>query len=518
MKKSWVGFWLLIAVAGAFWQHHEYLNQGWFEDDYAFLKSARNGYYGTHPSSWLDWVAFWNPWRGWFYRPTFLSYWAIFHTLHLAQPAIMHGAGLVLHGLVVGSWGLLIYRLTHRVIVGIFVSLSFLFWPGKEEAIWWIASHSVLLATLFSLLTLHVWLSYRRAESLTRRRVCYAAALLFFWLACASKSDAISLIFAIPLLDYAAGYWKFEKKTLFSYLPLILLWVIYGFCEFNAARTYAGNDPYLSGMLQMSLERRLSFLPTAVQSSSLGFVPIRQPIFMLILGLGVFTFFRRQSTSGRSLGALCGFAIGWFAFAVTPVALAAGNHSGGSRFHYYPMLPISLAAVVLSIAAVDALGDEISNRSTLAKDAFDIRLDALAILLWVLPVWTRIWIAEPQMETLWTIYLFGGVLAAYLAWKRVLAWPLFLALLIMFAFHQFAMFTEAKNDAWWQFSGVALCALLHHRNAVFGALLALGLWQSPTLGLALVVGLTILNQLFLTRKIASFWGHLQTPTESFGKI
>lgn len=222
-------FWFAVVVFCTFCWHWSFLNRGFFADDFAFFGDASQGFYGSRVHSLLDIAAFWNPARGWFYRPAFLSYMALCTALwgHNAWP--YHAMGLLLDASVIFLLGALVWRMTANRVLAVVCGGAFLLWPGKSEAVWWIASHSALLAALFSLLSLHCWLNLRD----TRKTLWYWLSLASFWLALCSKFDAVSLMVPLAMLLFGApdARPKISSRAVLSGLPFALALLIYLACE-----------------------------------------------------------------------------------------------------------------------------------------------------------------------------------------------------------------------------------------------------------------------------------------------
>jgi len=106
-------------------------------------------------------------------------------------------------------------------------AIMFLLHPLHVESVAWISERKDVLYTFFWLLSWHQWLLWRE----NKKTVHYILVLLFFILSSLSKGMAITLTGVIVLTDYfidAKFQALFEKKKLLSYLPLVIISLVFG--------------------------------------------------------------------------------------------------------------------------------------------------------------------------------------------------------------------------------------------------------------------------------------------------
>ena len=330
----------ILCVAAAFAMRVEYLHRGFFEDDYGFI--SRGPIDLSHVATAFNPITI-----GWFYRPVFLVWIDIFNTIAPHSSVVLHTASLVLFGLTVPLAGSLAYRLTKNVYVGGAATLLFLFAHGMEEAIWWISSGSTLLAALFSMITLHLWLTWREGG---RRRYAILA-MLTMCLALCSKEDAASLPFILIVLD-----WYLIKRN-GTQKPLPLLWPtgavivalagLYGILDLTAyhhvnSLTHNSTTNLWHGFNNHQLRIAAGRGAQTLVFNHFGYPAnvILDPYLCFILPIS-YLFIRAR----RIRLVLVWAVIALLAFLPCPVA--SGQHAQSSRFAYVPNLYGSILASLI---------------------------------------------------------------------------------------------------------------------------------------------------------------------------
>jgi protein O-mannosyl-transferase len=153
------------------------------------------------------------------YNPaTFLSY-AIDYQLFGMNPIWFHFTNILLHLVNI----LLVFRFT-QLLTGIRISALvtatlFALHPIHADVVGWISARNYLLCTLFYLLSLIYYIQYLNNAPGKKTKIILS--LLFFILACLSKSQAVTLAPIILLID-----WIFKVRNNFR------CWIIIGiyFC------------------------------------------------------------------------------------------------------------------------------------------------------------------------------------------------------------------------------------------------------------------------------------------------
>ena len=131
--------------------------------------------------------------------------------LHSGPP---HFVDVALHAANVLLLFLLLQRVTGAVWRSFFVAALFAVHPLNVETVAWVAQRKSLLSTLFSLLTIAAYGGYARRPEWKK----YLVVVAIFSLALMSKPMAVSLPFALLLLDY----WPLER---YEVLPFRRKWL-----------------------------------------------------------------------------------------------------------------------------------------------------------------------------------------------------------------------------------------------------------------------------------------------------
>jgi tetratricopeptide (TPR) repeat protein len=161
------------------------------------LTLANVGYYFSSPLQFM-------------YTPVVTLSYAIDYQLWGLDPSGYHATNLVLHLGNVVLVHLVMWELTRRAFVSLAVTLAFAIHPMNVDGVAWIATRSNLLATLFSLGAILVYLRYLRDS----RRWHLPVACLLFALATLAKSAAVVLPVTLMLVDYLRGRRYLEGRRI----------------------------------------------------------------------------------------------------------------------------------------------------------------------------------------------------------------------------------------------------------------------------------------------------------------
>ncbi len=472
---GWI-FALVVAVLGL---HASYLNKGFFNDDWAFLGPAAKGIYGCNHATLLDFAAFWNPERGWFYRPVFLTFFALGLHLWGENPVAFHAASLCLHTAVVGLFGLLVFRWSRNWKTAVACGTLFLLWPGKNEAIWWIASGSTLWAALFYLLTLHFWMTWCQVGGGKN----YGASIVCFGLALCSKNDAASLpgaLLVIAALQASErNNWRIWLRWIGPFLVVFALWL---WCETTAARFYAlHGDTQIQRFYGLSFASRFHSATLVLYRLWLGILPLL-PVgwgsvaTLWILGAQIR---RWQLQNSKTSSSLLFFAI-WSVLAALPVALVAPTHTLSERFAYLPLLPVAGTAVFF----VKKLWHCLRQKEPEAQE----------LALWLLVAVSGAWANQRDLE--WDVALTWSILFFVIAGAFVMWRATWLSSGLLVVVTLVALGTQLERYAFpdaplWISGGWRFTAVLGSGWGASGAriLLALSAWTAPVFTLpVLIVG------------------------------
>jgi len=119
-----------------------------------------------------------------------------------SEPALFHGTNILIHMLVCLVLLRLLIRLFPRNVTACLVAtLLFAVHPVHTEAVSWISGRTDSLATLFYLLSLLAYVSYRERPAVRS----LVAVVVWFWIALLCKEMAVTLPAALILLDLTLG-------------------------------------------------------------------------------------------------------------------------------------------------------------------------------------------------------------------------------------------------------------------------------------------------------------------------
>ncbi len=285
----------LLFIVGAFIVYASVLDSYFLSDDFVTVGKMLMG----------DWSAAWGREHGGFFRPLFMWSNLLDSLLWGARPLGYHVTNVLLHGLN----SLLVYALAARLFrhqslsdemkraVALAAGLLFLVHPSHTEAVSWIAGRADLLATLFCLTSLVLYLSYLDKRS----RLTLLLALLSFALALLSKESAVSLPLALPVVTFIYARdeqrrmsFKAAAKTIAPFFLVLFAFLFVRYLALGALVGGYGAGQHLNfspswlrdRLLQASLRALLPALPTEL--APLLLKPLKSIVFiMLALALSV---------------------------------------------------------------------------------------------------------------------------------------------------------------------------------------------------------------------------------------
>ena len=160
---------------------------------------------------------------------------------------IFHQTSLALHIANTALIAVLLYMLFGRSSIAAGVALLFGLHPLSIESVCWLSERKTVLATFFALLSLVSYVGYSRKGS----KIQYSVCLLTYVMALLSKPTAISLPFAMMLLDY----WplkRLNRRTLLDKVPLCGIACVFGVLTFFSQAHAGGVQlPDRRGMLEI---------------------------------------------------------------------------------------------------------------------------------------------------------------------------------------------------------------------------------------------------------------------------
>jgi hypothetical protein len=324
----------------------------------------------------------WGLEQGGFFRPVPIMTYVTDSALWGTNPLGYHLTNLVLHAL--NSFFVfilstrLIRRNSHNPGIAFRISaaagLIFLLHPSHTEAVSWISARPDLIATLFFLMALIFYDSYRE-----KRASSYlAATLILFILALLSKESALCLPFIIVAIELSPAISQrgaFDlKPTITPAVLLGLIILLYFLIRYAAIGTFIGGygaSHHLNFSASLIWERlpkyalRAVMPPIPEQLSFMFLKPLKSRAFMLLAlafistltALLVFRHKRQGSTMRREQNRLLFLMLVSFLFSLLPVITMGINvfDTSGERFVY-------LGTVFSSIAIAYACATFIANR------------------------------------------------------------------------------------------------------------------------------------------------------------
>jgi protein O-mannosyl-transferase len=351
---------------------------------------------------------------------------AIDHSLYGTEPAGYHLTNVVLHALSTLLLFAALLRMTGQPWPCAFVAAVFAVHPLHVESVAWATERKDTLCGLFWMLTLFAYARYvERPESRAR----YAAVVAGVAAALLSKPLAVTLPFALLLLDLwplgrlhaAAEGWRPDRarlrRALLEKVPLI------GLALLASAITFAVQEG--TGVVrttQFPLSLRLSnavlsyalYLREAAWPANLAaFYPYpAQGIPAWLTGLSALLLVGVTALSARLVGSRPYLLVGWLWYLGTLLPMIGivqvGLQAHADRYTYIPLIGI---AIMLAWSALDLWRRARAARVPLA-------------LAGVLAILASAWIAQRQVAT-WhdTIQLFEHAAAVtdgnYLAHHRL---------------------------------------------------------------------------------------------------
>ncbi len=130
---------------------------------------------------------------------------------------------------------LFIAMLTQNSLMGFLTALLFALNPIHTESVVWIAERKDVLYTFFFFSSLHSYVNY----SLKKKSKYYLFAVLFFILACLSKSAAISLAVLPFIIDHFLGNKILERRRFVEKIPFLFIGFMFLMIGMQSVKTGA---------------------------------------------------------------------------------------------------------------------------------------------------------------------------------------------------------------------------------------------------------------------------------------
>lgn len=192
------------------------INNFFVADDFTWLKWAAN--FSSH-----DFLTTFTNAQGFFYRPLDKIIIFFLYALSSFNPSGYHIFTLLVHVITGIGVYLLVLKLSKNKLLSFVSSFIFLFLPIHAENVFWISSISPTISVLFEIYAILFYLHFRQKKS----RTAYLISLLLFPLALFSYE--ITLIFPVILIVFDVLIFRLKPsiKNYVTYLPYILVAIIY---------------------------------------------------------------------------------------------------------------------------------------------------------------------------------------------------------------------------------------------------------------------------------------------------
>lgn len=294
--------------------------------------------------------------QGFFYRPLDKVIVYYLYMLFSFQPEGYHVFMLVLHFLTTIGVYLLAGKLLKSRLLAFITAVVFALLPAHTENIFWFSSLSISLSALFIVFTVLLFIHYRKSGSI----LSYIGAIVLSLLAFLSYEISVVIPLLLVVTDIFIAKPKRSAKTLYGYIPFILLVVLYfimrsvsgafsggGDYSYNLARIVPNVLGNFVGYIGLFLGG-LSFLPLydALRSNLRTMAAILSILFIVIGALvGYFVYKSRKNlikiySHQNTQVLLFGIA---FAFVSLLPFLALGNIA--PRYLYVASIGLSLTFV-----------------------------------------------------------------------------------------------------------------------------------------------------------------------------
>ncbi len=326
------------------------------------------------------------------------------------NPLPYHATSLLFHVfntfLVFGLILILFKRFDLAIMTGILFAVH----PLHVESVAWISERKDVLFAFFYLASLVLYAKFLKAKNWK----LYALSILLFVCSLLSKAQAVSLIIALPLIDYVLDQKLFDKKLLLNKLPYLALAIAMSVIAYLAD---TGEGPEVAGQVFTYFQKLVlsawgfalyigkSFFPINL----LPFYPFPEAprtIFFAtfytlpILYLGAIWFFRKNKIV---LWSMIFFAINLAMFlpALTPIRITII----ADRYGYLPVISTSLVTCYLLLRLIERFPQ--TKYYTLsffvAYTGFFIYQNFQQTKIWNngITLWTPVIEAHPEHHTAW---------------------------------------------------------------------------------------------------------------------
>lgn len=213
----------------------------------AYIGSISN-FFVADDFTWLRWAATAMPSdvgryfidsQGFFYRPLDKVIVYYLYMLFSFQPEGYHVFMIVLHFLTTVGVFFLSSQLLKSRLLGFITAIIFALLPAHTENIFWFSTLSISLSAFFIVYTILLFIKYRKSGSI----VSYIGAVILSLLAFLSYEISVVIPLLLVVIDIFVTKPKRSLRTLYSYVPFILLVVLY-FVMRSVSGAFSGGGDY----------------------------------------------------------------------------------------------------------------------------------------------------------------------------------------------------------------------------------------------------------------------------------
>lgn len=290
------------------------------------------------------------------YRPFMVLSFAIDYHFFKLSPSPYHIENVIFHIINAVLLYFLLQLILKKQMLALIASLIFLTHPAQTEAVTWISGRGNALFVFFFLITLLLYVRFRKTEKIG----LFALSICAFILSVFSKEMAVTLPFVIASYEYFFGDARIDKRVLKSLVPYFLVVAAYLILRFNlmhemGQRIWWGGSLYRTALTMskaLIYYIKVSLFPYALCADPVMLVSrsIMEPVVFksIIILAAIFILLAILAKRAKTIS----FGITWFFVTLLPVMnFIPINALVAERFLYLPIIGFAIiAASVLSAA------------------------------------------------------------------------------------------------------------------------------------------------------------------------
>ena len=288
------------------------------------------------------------------YQPIFYITYAIEYYFFGLNPGVIHFTNVILFLINIFLVFKFIQHLSGKIEVAMVAMILFAFHASRVEAVAWGVTRSYLLYLSFYLFALIEYIKYLKEiedgplkikEGNSSVKKHYFLSILFFLLACLSKSSAISLSLTLICIDYLYKR-KINKKSVFDKIPFFTISIVFSIIAIYSVNIINDNNIYtLAERIQFSGYAILFYLYKFILPVNLSVVypypyastslPLYFWLFpLMVIIFGVLIFYTKKFTRKIIFG------FGFFLVSLVFMLqfFAVGPAFAADRYSYIPFI------------------------------------------------------------------------------------------------------------------------------------------------------------------------------------